>query len=134
MAQVDVNLDSKAGQGSLLDFVLSAECGIDDLAKRQIVHFYLTEYETRLKFLSAKITRLKKSSKPPTGDSKMVEHKTLVKTLQRESSLIRLSIERDTEKMREVIAERNKQRQEQSILDQRISKLEKLAKVLQQLE
>lgn len=134
LAQVDVHLESEAEPGSLVDFVLSDGCGIDDLAKRQIVHFYLTEYETRLKFLSAKITRLRKSSKPPTGDFKMVEQKTLVKTLQRESSLIRLSIERDTQKMREAIDERNRQRREHSILDQRISKIEKLAEVLQQLE
>lgn len=124
------------GPGSLVDFVLSAACGINDVAKRQMMKFYFTEYETRVKFLTAKVKPLKLISKSSTcyTQNKLVQHEMSVKASEKEARLIKSSIEQRTREIREIIDKRNKQRRQRSLVDQRINKIEQLSQALQQQE
>lgn len=132
LAGQDVHLTSEAETESLVDFVLSVDCGINDLTKRQIVQSYLAEYEERLKFFAAEVKRLTKR-KSATWD-KLVQLQMSAKTSEKELHLIKSSIERETKQLRQVIDERNTQRRQRSLLDQRIKKIEQLSEALQQME
>ena len=48
--------------GSLVDFVLSADCKISSLAKKRIVECYIAEYNDRLQLIRAKLTPIEEES------------------------------------------------------------------------
>ena len=124
--EVDPHLPSETEPGSLVDFILSHQCGISSSDKRTILAQFRAEYDTRLKCLAKRVSQVKKEIPQSLKRLKLER-----RTLEKEAQMTQSTIIRNTQAMREAIDDRNKRRRRRKNLDESMSLIDELTKAIE---
>lgn len=119
------HLLSGTRHASIVDFILSTQCAISNSEKRTILAQFRAEYDKRLKSMEKRVLDVKQLL-PQTPRQLKLKRNSLMK----EARKVKSRISWNTGAMRKAIDKRNKQRREYNKINETISLVHELKKVI----